>query len=263
MYSVEQRHIASSCAEVYKDARVYDTGMVTIIEIMGRHAGWLAASAALAGVVGHPVRLTGAGRTDAGVHALGQAASVQLPHGLTPGQVMDHLNRYLPEDIAVTAVEEAPPRFHARLSAAGKVYRYQLRLGPVPDVFRRKYQYRVEEPLDLTAMERAAALLTGTHDFRSFCANRRFKKSTVRTVRSIEFDRRGADLSLTFRGDGFLYHMVRIMAGTLLEIGQGKFPPGEITAILRSEDRERAGKTAPACGLYLERVFYEQKEAEL
>lgn len=203
-----------------------------------------------------PVELHGAGRTDAGVHALGQAASVQLPHGLTPGQVMDHLNRYLPEDIAVTAVEEAPPRFHARLSAAGKVYRYQLRLGPVPDVFRRKYQYRVEEPLDLAAMERAAALLTGTHDFRSFCANRRFKKSTVRTVRSIEFDRRGADLSLTFRGDGFLYHMVRILTGTLLEVGLGKRPPEDMAAILSAKDRSAAGPTAPAQGLVLVEVLY-------
>lgn len=204
-----------------------------------------------------PVELHGAGRTDAGVHALGQAASVQLPHGLTPGQVMDHLNRYLPEDIAVTAVEEAPPRFHARLSAVSKVYRYQLRLGPVPDVFRRKYQYRVEEPLDLAAMERAAALLTGTHDFRSFCANRRFKKSTVRTLRSIELDCRGADLSLTFRGDGFLYHMVRILTGTLLEVGLGKRPPEDMAAILSAKDRSAAGPTAPAQGLVLVEVEYE------
>ena len=203
-----------------------------------------------------PVELHGAGRTDAGVHALGQVASVQLPHGLTPGQVMDHLNRYLPEDIAVTAVEEAPPRFHARLSAVSKVYRYQLRLGPVPDVFRRKYQYRVEEPLDLAAMERAAALLIGTHDFRSFCANRRFKKSTVRTVRSIELDRQGADLSLTFRGDGFLYHMVRILTGTLLEVGLGKRPPEDMTAILSAKDRCAAGPTAPAQGLVLVEVLY-------
>ena len=204
-----------------------------------------------------PVELHGAGRTDAGGHALGQVASVQLPQGLTPGQVMDHLNRYLPEDIAVTAVEEAPPRFHARLSAVGKVYRYQLRLGPVPDVFRRKYQYRVEEPLDLAAMERAAALLAGTHDFRSFCANRRFKKSTVRTVRSIGFDCRGADLSLTFRGDGFLYHMVRILTGTLLEVGLGKRPPEDMTAILAAKDRSAAGPTAPAQGLVLVEVEYE------
>ena len=137
------------------------------------------------------------------------------------------------------------------------MYRYQLRLGPVPDVFRRKYQYRVEEPLDLAAMERAAALLTGTHDFRSFCANRRFKKSTVRTVRSIEFDRRGADLSLTFRGDGFLYHMVRILTGTLLEVGLGKRPPEDMTAILSAKDRSTAGPTAPAQGLVLVEVEYE------
>ena len=136
-----------------------------------------------------PVELHGAGRTDAGVHALGQVASVRLPDGHTPAQVMDYLNRYLPEDIAVTAVEHAPERFHARLWAKGKVYRYQLRLGSVPDVFHRKYQYRLEEPLDLSAMEMAAALLTGAHDFRSFCADRRFRKSTVRTLSSISLDR--------------------------------------------------------------------------
>ena len=203
-----------------------------------------------------PVELHGAGRTDAGVHALGQAASVQLPHGLTPWQVMDHLNRYLPEDIAVTAVEEAPPRFHARLSAAGKVYRYQLRLGPVPDVFRRKYQYRVEEPLDLAAMERAAALLTGTHDFRSFCANRRFKKSTVRTVRSIEFDRRGADLSLTSGGTAFSTTWCASSPAPAGG-GAGQAPPEDMTAILSAKDRCAAGPTAPAQGLVLVEVEYE------
>lgn len=169
---------------------------------------------------------------------------------------MDYLNRYLPEDIAVTAVEHAPERFHARLWAKGKVYRYQLRLGSVPDVFHRKYQYRLEEPLDLSAMEMAAALLTGAHDFRSFCADRRFRKSTVRTLSSISLDRDGADLSLTFRGDGFLYHMVRILTGTLLEVGLGKRPSEDIPAILAAKDRSAAGFTAPAQGLVLVEVLY-------
>ena len=202
------------------------------------------------------VDVQGAGRTDAGVHALGQVASVRLPDGHTPTQVMDYLNRYLPEDIAVTAVEHAPERFHARLWAKGKVYRYQLRLGSVPDVFHRKYQYRLEESLDLSAMEMAAALLTGAHDFRSFCADRRFRKSTVRTLSAISLDRDGADLSLTFRGDGFLYHMVRILTGTLLEVGLGKRPPEDIPAILAAKDRSAAGFTAPAQGLVLVEVLY-------
>ena len=203
-----------------------------------------------------PAELHGAGRTDAGVHALGQVASVRLPDGCTPAQVMDYLNRYLPEDIAVTAVERAPERFHARLWASGKTYRYQLRLGGVPDVFRRKYQYRVEEPLDLAAMKAAAALLTGRHDFRSFCADRRFKKSSVRTLSAISFDREGPDLSITFQGDGFLYHMVRILTGTLLEVGLGKRPPEDMPAILAAKDRSAAGFTAPAQGLTLVKVDY-------
>lgn len=214
--------------------------------------------AVLSRLAGEPVEVHGAGRTDAGVHALGQTASVRLPGRRSAAEVMDCLNRYLPEDIAVTAAEPADDRFHARLSAVGKVYRYELRLGSVPDVFRRKYQYRVEEPLDLDAMERAARLLCGTHDFRAFCANKRYKKSTVRTVSAIELRREGADLTLTFRGDGFLYHMVRILTGTLLEVGQGLRRPEEMEAILASRDRTRAGKTAPAQGLTLVQVNYDQ-----
>lgn len=169
---------------------------------------------------------------------------------------MDYLNRYLPEDIAVVDARQAGDRFHARLNAVGKVYRYDLRLGTVPDVFRRKYQYRLEGTLDLDAMERAAALLTGTHDFRSFCSNRRYKKSTVRTVRSISISRRGDDVSLTFQGDGFLYHMVRILTGTLLEVGQGRRAPEEMPAVLAALDRSAAGPTAPAQGLTLVEVEY-------
>lgn len=210
----------------------------------------------LSRLAGEPVEVCGAGRTDAGVHALGQTASVRLPEGLTAGEILDHLNRYLPEDIAVSAVEEADTRFHARLSARGKTYRYTVRLGTVPDVFRRKYQYRVEKPLDLPAMERAAALLTGQHDYRSFCGNRRFKKSTVRTVYDIRLERQGDELTMTFRGTGFLYHMVRILVGTLLEVGLGQREAGEMSAILERRDRSAAGKTAPAQGLCLMEVEY-------
>lgn len=212
--------------------------------------------AVLSRLAGEPVEVHGAGRTDAGVHAEGQVASVKLPGTRAPAEVMAYLNRYLPEDIAVVAAEEAEERFHARLSAKGKVYRYSLRVGDVSDVFRRKYQYRVEGPLDVAAMERAAALLTGTHDFRAFCANKRYKKSTVRTVRAIELVRDGADLTLTYRGDGFLYNMVRILTGTLLEVGQGLRKAEEMPDILASLDRVNAGKTAPAQGLCLVKVEY-------
>ena len=205
---------------------------------------------------GCPIELHGAGRTDAGVHAEGQVASVMLPGTTPPAEVMDYLNRYLPEDIAVIHGEEAPDRFHARLSAVGKVYRYDIRLGTSPDVFRRKYQYRVEEPLDIDAMKQAAALLTGTHDYRAFCANKRYKKSTVRTVHAIDIAVSGADMTLTFHGTGFLYNMVRILTGTLLEVGLGERKAEEMPAILDSLDRTRAGKTAPAQGLTLVEVEY-------
>lgn len=210
----------------------------------------------LSRLVGGPVEVHGAGRTDAGVHALGQTASVKLPGNLPPEQVRDYLNSYLPEDIAVIKVEQAEDRFHARLSAKGKVYRYDIRLGTVGDVFRRKYQYRVAEQLDVTAMRAAAEILTGTHDFRAFCSNKKYKKSTVRTVSAVDIAVHDADMSITFQGNGFLYNMVRIMTGTLLEVGLGLRRVEEMEEILASQDRTRAGKTAPAQGLTLVQVEY-------
>lgn len=210
----------------------------------------------LSRMVGKPVEIQGAGRTDAGVHARGQVASVHLPEGYTPQEIQNYLNRYLPEDVAVVEVVEVGERFHARLSATGKEYRYHIRMGSVPDVFARKYQYRVEEPLDLAAMERAAGYLTGKHDFRSFCGNRRFKKSTVREVFHIGVEVCGSDLTLIYRGDGFLYNMVRILTGTLLEVGLGQRTPESMVDILEARERTAAGKTAPAQGLVLQEVYY-------
>lgn len=210
----------------------------------------------LSRMVGSPVEIQGAGRTDAGVHARGQVASVHLPQGYTPQEVQTYLNRYLPEDVAVVDVEEVGERFHARLSAKGKEYRYHIRMGTVPDVFVRKYQYRVEEPLDVVAMERAARFLTGEHDFRSFCGNRRFKKSTVREVFHIGVEVCGSDLTLVYRGDGFLYNMVRILTGTLLEVGLGQRTPESMVEVLEARERTAAGKTAPAQGLVLQEVYY-------
>ena len=210
----------------------------------------------LSRMVGKPVEIQGAGRTDAGVHARGQVASVHLPEGYTPQEVQNYLNRYLPEDVAVVDVAEVGERFHARLSATGKEYCYHIRMGSVPDVFARKYQYRVEEPLDLAAMERAAGYLTGKHDFRSFCGNRRFKKSTVREVFHIGVEVCGSDLTLIYRGDGFLYNMVRILTGTLLEVGLGQRTPESMVDILEARERTAAGKTAPAQGLVLQEVYY-------
>ena len=210
----------------------------------------------LSRMVGKPVEIQGAGRTDAGVHARGQVASVHLPGGYTSQEIQSYLNRYLPEDVAVVEVAEVEERFHARLSAKGKEYRYHIRMGTVPDVFARKYQYRVEEPLDISAMERAAKYLVGKHDFRSFCGNRRFKKSTVREISHIGVEVCGNDLTLVYRGDGFLYNMVRILTGTLLEVGLGERPPESMTDVLQARERTAAGKTAPAQGLVLQEVFY-------
>lgn len=210
----------------------------------------------LSRMVGKPVEIQGAGRTDAGVHARGQVASVHLPEGYAPQEVQDYLNHYLPEDVAVVEVKQVGERFHARLSATGKEYRYHIRMGSVPDVFARKYQYRVEEPLDILAMERAAEYLTGKHDFRSFCGNRRFKKSTVREIFHIGVEVCGSDLTLVYRGDGFLYNMVRILTGTLLEVGLGQRTPESMAEVLEACERTAAGKTAPAQGLVLQEVYY-------
>ena len=203
-----------------------------------------------------PVEIHGAGRTDAGVHAEAQVASVRLNCGLNPQEIKSYVNQYLPDDIAVTAAEEAPERFHARLSAKGKVYRYSLRLGESPDVFRRKYQYRVEETLDIEAMKKAAEMLCGSHDFRSFCSLKRYKKSTLRRVDSIEFVSSGDNLDIIFRGEGFLYNMVRIITGTLIEVGLGQRRAEEMDSVFAALDRSAAGKTAPAQGLCLVKVEY-------
>ena len=166
------------------------------------------------------------------------------------------MNRYLPEDIAVTACQQADDRFHARLSAAGKRYVYRIWNSATPNVFERKYLCRLDGPLDAAAMQRAAADLIGTHDFRAFCGNRRMKKSTVRTLHTARVQRLGDEVRLTFEGTGFLQNMVRILAGTLTEIGQGKRPADDIPRILRSLDRTQAGITMPPQGLILEAVFY-------
>ena len=212
--------------------------------------------AILKSISGEEVELHGAGRTDAGVHALAQVASFHLSSPLQPELIVEQLNRYLPEDIAVLSAEEAPERFHARLNAKGKIYRYSIRLGGVPDVFKRKYQYRVDADLDIEAMKKAASFLEGCHDFRAFCSNKRYKKSTVRTIRSIGITLEKAELNITYRGDGFLYNMVRILTGTLLEVGLGERNAEDMPAVLESLDRQNAGKTAPAQGLCLVSVEY-------
>lgn len=205
---------------------------------------------------GTEVEVRGSGRTDAGVHAMGQVASFALEHPLPAGEVMAYINQYLPRDIAVVALEEAEPRFHARLNAKGKTYRYRIHQGTIPDVFGRRYSWPLAEQLDVEAMGAAAAHLVGKQDFQSFCDLKNSKKSTVRRVDSIEIYRDGSDLVLDFTGEGFLYHMVRIMVGTLADVGAHRILPGQIPGILAAKDRKQAGQLAPACGLMLMKVMY-------
>lgn len=213
-------------------------------------------TAVLERMTGETVELQGSGRTDAGVHALGQVANYHTKSSLSCEKMLCYMNRYLPEDIAVIQVEEAEPRFHSRLNAVRKTYVYRIWNSPIPNVWERKYLYLVEKKLDLEVMQRAAELLCGTHDFRAFCSNKRMKKSTVRTLESIEMEKEGSELRLIFTGNGFLYNMVRILTGTLIEVGLHKKEPEEMTEILESQERERAGFTAPAQGLYLKKVEY-------
>lgn len=208
-------------------------------------------------MAGYEVEIHGSGRTDAGVHAMGQVANFHLQEDMDPEQVKAYLNRYLPEDIAVLKAERASGRFHSRLSAVKKIYTYQIETGDRRDVFTRRLQYGLGRPLDLDAMRQAASLLCGTRDFKSFCGNRKMKKSTVRTVETIHIGQDGSRVILTFVGNGFLQNMVRIMTGTLMEVGMGKREPQSMKDILAAKDRQAAGFTAPAEGLCLAGVLYE------
>ena len=210
----------------------------------------------LSRLTGQLVEVHGSGRTDAGVHALGQVANVKLPHPVEPSELLGELNRYLPADIGVIAAEPAPERFHARLNARSKTYRYRIWNSAIPNVLERSYLYVLPESLDVAAMERAAADLLGTHDFRSFCGLKRFKKSTVRTITDIAITQDGAEMRLEFTGNGFLMRMVRILAGTLVEVGLGQRAADAMPAVLAAQDRAAAGPALPAQGLALVRVEY-------
>ncbi len=212
----------------------------------------------LSRLTGEEIHLAGSGRTDAGVHAAGQIANFRTESPLSCQELLASLNHYLPEDIAVLSAEEADPRFHSRLNAVRKTYRYRIWNSSIPNVFERKYLFTVEDALDESAMKEAAALLCGTHDYKAFSSYRRGKKSTVRTVERIVLERKGSELDLSFTGNGFLYHMVRILTGTLIEVGLHQKQPEDVTEILASLRRENAGFTAPAQGLCLMSVEYEK-----
>ena len=212
--------------------------------------------ALLTRLLGRPVEISGCGRTDAGVHARRQVCSFRAETDMDCAELLARLRQYLPEDIGALTLEEAPPRFHARLSCTEKSYLYRIWNSDAPNVFERKYVYRYPGTLDDSAMRCAAQALIGEHDFTAFCSNRHMKKSAVRTLRSIEIDRQGDELRILLTGNGFLYNMVRIIVGTLIEAGRGERDAENVAAALQSRDRKNAGFTAPAQGLCLWDVQY-------
>ena len=197
-----------------------------------------------------------AGRTDGGVSAEGMCANVKLETSLSCIRIRDSLNRNLPDDICVISVEKAGDRFHARYNATGKTYRYTCYAGELKPVFERKYVYELGSMPDIAAMKKAAGLIIGEHDFTSFCGNPRMKKSCVRCVDSIDIEEKEGFITFTYHGNGFLQYMVRIMTGTLIEVGLGKRTPESVSGILEANDRAAAGFTAPARGLKLVSVDY-------
>lgn len=211
----------------------------------------------LSKMTGHKVEINGSGRTDAGVHARAQVANFKTDCSMSADDIKEYLNEYLPLDIAVTEVKEVSERFHSRLNVVGKRYIYRVWNSTEHNVFERKYCYSFIGPLDLNKMRQAADLFIGTHDFQSFCGRKIKKKSTVRTIKKLEIKKIGHEIRFIYEGDGFLFHMVRILTGTLLEIGTGEIQLEDLPGILESKIRENAGRTAPACGLILDEVFYD------
>lgn len=206
-------------------------------------------------ILGEEIEISGSGRTDAGAHALGQVANFHCGSDMPCGEILSQLRRYLPEDIGIESCQEASPRFHARLNCKSKTYRYRIWNSEKPCVFQRRFVYVMPEKLDAEQMRRAAEAFMGAHDFSAFCTNKKMKKSTVREIQDISISRDGEELVLTFTGDGFLYNMVRIMVGTLVEVGLHRRDADSIPSLFGGK-REDAGYLVPARGLCLMEVNY-------
>lgn len=213
---------------------------------------------ALTEIEGRRVVITGAGRTDAGVHALAQVASCRFTHAIGTPDLRRALNAKLPSDIRIVEVEEVAETFHARFSATGKIYRYRIDTGVVADPFTTRLAWHVSDALDVPAMARAGEVLLGRHDYAAFQthASDSSVASTIRTIRRLDIQTDGRYLTVDIEGDGFLRHMVRTIVGTLVEVGRGDRSSGELADVLASHRRERAGPTAPAHGLFLVCVLY-------
>ena len=210
---------------------------------------------ALSRILGEPIEISASGRTDTGVHARGQVANFHTGSDLDCAALLAELRKYLPEDIGIYSCREVSPRFHARLNALEKTYQYRLWNSVRPCVFDRRFVAVMEEALDVERMHEAAQLLLGTHDFSAFCANKKMKKSTVRTIKSFTVQRVGEEIRFTVTGNGFLHNMVRILVGTLVEVGRGEREMDSIPALFGGK-REDAGFLAPGKGLCLMEVRY-------
>lgn len=208
-------------------------------------------------LTGEAIEVHGSGRTDMGVHAIGQVANAKLNFNGTAKQLQQYINDYLPKDIVVYSIDEMPMRFHSRLNAVRKTYCYRIHLSPVRNVFERNYIWNYGKPLNISQMKQAATYLIGEHDFLPFCDQKKMKKSSVRIIERIDWEETEQECKIFFQGNGFLYHMVRKIVGTLVEIGEGKKNPDLIQEILETGNRELVSGIAPAEGLCLMSVEYE------
>lgn len=231
-----------------------------------RYRGWQRLSAtdntiqakleqALSRILEEPIEVSASGRTDAGTHAKGQVVSFHCESTMPCEEILIQLRRYLPEDIGIYSCKNVSPRFHARLNAKAKTYAYRVWNSEKPCVFQRKFVYIYPREVDLDAIRQGAEYFLGEHNFSAFCANSRSKKSTIRCIHSFEVVRCGDELIFTVTGNGFLHHMVRIMVGTLLEVGRGERTAESILSLFDGK-RADAGELVPACGLCLMEVTY-------
>ena len=209
----------------------------------------------LSRILDEPIEISGSGRTDAGTHAMQQVANFHCNSNMPVEEILTQLRRYLPEDIGIYSCKNVSPRFHARLNAKTKTYCYRVWNSSSPCVFERKFVFIHAQDLNLDSMQRAAKFYIGEHDFSAFCANKNMKKSTVRYIESFNIKREGNEILFTVTGNGFLHHMVRIMVGTLLEVGRGERHPDTIPQLFGAP-RSESGELIPACGLCLMEVTY-------
>lgn len=254
--------------EKYKTGRMNMRNIKMLIQYDGtRYKGWQKQKDAdqtiqgkmenvISKMTGEEIQVIGCGRTDAGVHADNYVANFHTNSDMTIIAMQEYLNEYLPEDIVVKSIKDASERFHARYNVKSKTYVYKINNNQFPDVFNRKYVYHFKDQLNLNEMRKAAEYLIGTHDFRSFTNLKSKNKSTVRTINYINIKEDEGNIEIEINGNGFLMNMVRIITGTLLEVGTGKLRAEDVDKILNEKKRSEAGPIAPAKGLCLKEVNY-------